>query len=288
VASLNQKLTASMITTIQNVNFSIQDGELRADAKQLLRTVFKSGNAYLARIDTIFPNWVSEARKPIWIPAEEIFAVFERFKSSEKLIEIDPKSVIDDAYDWAFSLGLTKYKSAKRLAEEHAATQKELADLRAFAASVKEKESRGGVNPAISFLNDVWFPVSVSAVFCVVIGSFSYEIMSETSGMNPVMNILLSVVYVLFPILTAIRQYQFDIDGFKLSPLTVVMVFDMLFTAYHVGWLREPGYVPEVELHPVLKIAFIVFIPLMQKVTNDMIMKIRSSYQKRGWLPSII
>lgn len=267
-----------MQAQVKNIPVRANGESLQFDAKQFLKKTYKHGPTYATQFSKFFPNLNISAsgRNPIWVPIEEMSSMVERLHKSEKIAEFDMQQTVDSIKDWAFSIGLTSYKSAARLKEEE---KKE-------AAITEQKQV--GVNPVIRFLNDAWFPVLASTVFAIVIGSFSYEIFSDTIGMPPVLNFLLATIYVLFPVLTSIRQYQFDIDGFKLSPLALVMVFDMIFTAYHVGWLREEGYTPETEMHPVLKIAFIIIIPVMQKATNDMILKIRTSYQRKGWLPSVI
>lgn len=264
--------------TISNIPVTVKNQTLVFDAKKLIKDQFKYGHAILQKFNETFPEVNADVlpRNPVWVPIEYLTTLLERLDTAKRIADLDVKDFINKSKDWAFENGLTQYKSDLRLKEE------------AKVQALKEEQTQVGVNPVIRFLNDAWFPVIASTIFAIVIGSFSYEIFSDTIGMPPVLNFLLATIYVLFPVLTSISQYQFDIDGFKLSPLALVMVFDMIFTAYHVGWLRAEGYTPETEMHPVLKIAFIIIIPVMQKATNDMILKIRASYQRKGWLPSVI
>lgn len=284
-----------MQTTINNIIVKIEGTLLQVDVKSFLK-LFKSGNLYISKFKETFPSIEAEntPRQPMWINIKDLEVVFDKFRNSEMIVsEFDLKNFLDQSFDWAYGLGLTEYKSTKKIAEEAAeeverieTERGELIRLREFVEQMKERE-KVGINPAIAFLNDVWFPVLLSGVFACVIGNFSYEILSETMGMSPAMNVLLAVVYVLFPILTSIRQYQFDFFGEKVSPLIVVMVADMIFTAYHVGWFRGDDYHTSIELHPVLKMVYVTIIPLFQKATNDMILKIRASYLAKGWLPKV-
>jgi len=97
----------------------------------------------------------------------------------------------------------------------------------------------------------------------------------------------------MFPVLTAIRQYTFDVGRYHIQPLWIVMLVDMVFTAYHVGWLRvetpvEGGVeVATMNLHWLIKSVYVIIIPLMQKATNEMLLKIRATYLVKGWLPKV-
>lgn len=267
-----------MQTQISNIPVAIQGQTLVFDAKQLIRTQFNSGANIISSFQKYFPEIKTTIvpRNPIWVPIEDLTTLFIRLERAKRSAFLDVNDFLNKSKDWAFDQGQTQYKSETRVKEEQ--------KLQAL----KEEKTQVGINPVIRFLNDVWFPVISSTIFAIVIGSFSYEIFSDTIGMSPMMNVLLSAIYVLFPVLTSIRQYQFEFMGSKFNPLTLVMVFDMIFTAYHVGWLRTGDYVPENDMHPILKISFIIIIPVMQKATNDMILKIRAAYQKKGWLPSVI
>jgi hypothetical protein len=66
------------------------------------------------------------------------------------------------------------------------------------------------------------------------------------------------------------------------------MIIDMVFTAYHVGWFHV-GVDGEIgqDLHWIIKSVYVIIIPLMQKATNDMILKIRQVYLDKDWLPNI-
>lgn len=192
-------------------------------------------------------------------------------------------------------------QAAKELAEKESERfrlleieNKQMADklqeverIEAARLDVDKLRQKANVNPVIKALNDAWFPVIVSFVFCVLIGQFSYEILSETMGMNPLMNGMLATVYALFPVLTAIRRFEFKIFGKSIQPLWIVMLIDMVFTAYHVGWLRVGDFEHTVEMHWLLKVVYIVFIPTMQKSTNTMILDLRKSYLSKGLLPNI-
>lgn len=284
-----------MQNNISNITTTIKGNELLVDAKSFLK-IFKSGSVFVSKFKDTFPTIETEniPRQPMWVNIESVSEIFDKFKNNEIIdTQFKLSDFLNGAYDWAYSMGLTDYKSqskiaaeeeekAKKIKEEHS----ELLHLREVVANIKEKE-KVGINPAIQFLNDVWFPVSMSLVFASVIGSFSYEILSETMGMAPIMNVLLAIVYVLFPILTSIRQYNFEVMGEKISPLTIVMIADMIFTAYHVGWLHGDGYEPKLEMHWILKMVYILIIPIFQKATNDMILKIRASYLNKGWLPKV-
>lgn len=306
-----------MVTNYHNINgtnyaYALNNGVLFIDAKPILKFVFSSAANYINELSR-HPQAITEGgRNPLWVPIDVLVVFFTDKHNATRTIEganFDLLAIKETLFDFLYENGHAQFVSERRKAVEAAekelqaqANETALAKLQAENEQLKaaniarieaEKEkARAGVNPIIRALNDVWFPVLMSGIFATVIGGFSYEILSQTMGMNVWLNVLLAVAYVLFPILTAIRQYTFDFGQIKIQPLWIVMVVDMVFTAYHVGWLRTDtetieASVKMASLHPMLKMVYIVMIPLMQKGTNEMILKIRATYLAKGWLPKV-
>jgi hypothetical protein len=293
-----------------NYAYSLNGETLFVDAKPILKAVFSSAANYIVELGKN-PSVNNEGgRGHLWVPINvllDFFADKHNAARVESGANFDLFDLKENLFDFLFENGNKSFVSERRKAAEIAeknriAKENELllAKLQAENERLKaadqariadEKErARAGVNPVIRALNDVWFPVLMSGVFATVIGGFSYQILSDTMEMNVWLNVLLAIAYVLFPILTAIRQYTFDFGDVKIQPLWVVMVIDMVFTAYHVGWLRGEEFETTVKmasLHPMLKMVYILIIPLMQKGTNEMILKIRATYLVKGWLPKV-
>lgn len=303
----------------QHVPFQIENGRLFVDGKTILKNIFASAANFIQEVGKLDGVKTEGGRSPLWVPVATM-AQFMADKSHSTRTEngqnFDWTAFQDALFDLLFDQGHNQFVSERRkkaeaeakekLARENelrlAKLEKELAQMReAEAARLNnEKEkARAGVNPVIRALNSVWFPVLISAVFATVICGFSYEILSTTMGHNAhlpewfsiSLNVSLSIAWVMFPILTAIRQYTFDFGRIHIQPLWFVMVVDMVFTAYHVGWMRtDPptdGQIEIASLHPVIKSVFVLAIPLMQKATNEMLLKIRATYLVKGWLPKV-
>jgi len=286
----------------------MQNGTLYLDAKPMIKNTFVSSQNYLSDLAR-HPQTESEGgRAPMWVPVDVLSQFFRDKANSSRLAGAESFNFFDfkDAiFDFLYDSGLTQFVSVRRQNEEASkreitARQNEskLQQLEAELQRYKDLEDqrlqnelesgRININPVIKSLNSVWFPVVISAIFAVVIGGFSFEILSETMGLQPYLNVLLAVAYVMFPILTAIRQYTFDFGFGKVQPLWIVMIIDMVFTAYHVGWFHV-GVDGEIgqDLHWIIKSVYVIIIPLMQKATNDMILKIRQVYLDKDWLPNI-
>lgn len=294
-----------------NYAFAVENGKLFIDAKPIIKSVFSSAANYLVELGKNQNVITDGGRSPLWVPIEtllQFFADKQNASRTENGSTFDIVSFKENIFDFLYDNGNIDFVSDRRkqaavdeknrIAKENeialAKLQAENEKLKATEAAriANEKEAaRAGINPVIRALNDVWFPVLMSGVFATVIGGFSYEILSQTMGMNKWLNILLAIAYVMFPILTAIRQYTFDFGDVKIQPLWVVMAIDMVFTAYHVGWLRTDVEMVQsvnmASLHPMLKVVYILIIPLMQKGTNEMILKIRATYLVKGWLPKV-
>jgi len=291
-----------------NFAYKIQNGTLYLDAKPMIKNTFVSSQNYLSDLAR-HPQTESEGgRAPMWVPVDVLSQFFRDKANSSRLAGAESFNFFDfkDAiFDFLYDSGLTQFVSVRRQNEEASkreitARQNEskLQQLEAELQRYKDLEDqrlqnelesgRININPVIKSLNSVWFPVVISAIFAVVIGGFSFEILSETMGLKPYLNVLLAVAYVMFPILTAIRQYTFDFGFGKVQPLWIVMIIDMVFTAYHVGWFHV-GVDGEIgqDLHWIIKSVYVIIIPLMQKATNDMILKIRQVYLDKDWLPNI-
>lgn len=292
----------------QFITVMVDGAKCFIDAKSLLKNVFASGNNYIQEALKMDGVITEGGRSPLFMEFAQ-FAEFVAGKKNAARTEFgETFSVVDlqnVVFDGLYNQGFTSFVSPRMAAQLDAereakieAEQRELNSLRVKIAQMEENQKReaeakqllakSNVNPAIAFANNEWFPVALSLVFMTVIGGFSFEIISETMGMAPWLNVLLSVAYVLFPLLTAIRGYKFEMWGYKIEPLVVVMIIDSVFTAYHVGWLRtEPSTSNAESMHWVLKIVYIFVIPFMQKSVNDMILKIRAAYLVKGYLPKI-
>lgn len=294
--------------------FFVENNVLFVDAKQILKGVFASSPAYLNEIAKVDGAKESTGREPLFVPFQAIEDLFKQRANAVRVegCDFNFSSFKNDLFDHLFETGQKQFLSDRRieaeknaadnLAKENAAKllklEKENAELKAAneARIANEKEkAKAGVNPVIRGLNSAWMPVMLSLVFGVVLGGFSFSILSETMGLNGWLNLALSTAWVLFPIVSAVRKFEFKFDllGQKIefSPLVLAMVVDMIFTAYHVGWFRLDGETGgnevRAEMHSILKVAYIMVIPLMQKGINTMIMNIRSSYLAKGWLPMV-
>lgn len=295
----------------ENIPYFVDGENVFVDAKPLIKGTFTSAVNYLTELQKNPAVKTEGGRTPIWCPIDVLSNFFtdkQNATRTETGQAFSFASFKDALYDMLYDSGKTQFVSDRRKAETEAKEKQEakenkdkiaklelelkrLNDEKNAKIELEKERARAGVNPVIRLLNDVWFPVLMSGIFALVIGGFSYEILSHTMGLNKWLNFLLAVAYVMFPLLTAIRQYNFDFGFVKIAPLWIVMVIDMVFTAYHVGWLRTDNAanhtVEIASLHPMLKIVYIIIIPLMQKATNDMILKIRATYLMKGWLPKI-
>jgi hypothetical protein len=297
----------------QHVPFQIETGRLFVDGKTILKNTFTSAANFIQEVGKFDGVKTDGGRSPLWVPVA-LLAQFMADKSHSTRTEngqnFDWTAFQDSLFDFLYDQGHTEFISERRKKVEAEAKEKiarenemRLAKLEKELAQMREAESarlnnekekaRAGVNPVIKALNSVWFPVVISGIFATVIGGFSYEILSTTMGLNPYLNALLAFAWVMFPVLTAIRQYTFDVGRYHIQPLWIVMLVDMVFTAYHVGWLRvetpvEGGVeVATMNLHWLIKSVYVIIIPLMQKATNEMLLKIRATYLVKGWLPKV-
>lgn len=313
--SINETKKTKTMTTFFQFNGThyqtiFQDGNIYVDAKVLFKNVFTNSANYIFEISKNADTVSDGGRTPMWVPIPTMAQFFKQ-KAGVSRIENTPsfewQEFQDVIFDHYYNQGQTQFISNKRIVTEAIEKEKIANENAALLLTLQEKLSKletaesdrialerekaiTSVNPIIRFLNNAWFPVAMSGIFALVIGGFSYEILSETMGLEPYLNVLLSIVWVMFPVLTAIRQYEFNFFDIKIQPLAVAMIVDMVFTAYHVGWLRTTPIVNEdgverAELHWILSSVYVLIIPFMQKSTNDMIMKIRGSYLSKGWLP---
>ncbi len=291
-----------------NYAYKVQNGVLFIDAKPIIKSTFVSNQNYLMELGRNPQTEFEGGRSPMWVPIEVLSQFFTDKVHSSRLAgaeSFDFFAFKDAIFDFLYDTGLTQFVSVRRrnaeaqkremMAKENESKLEQLeAELQRYKDLEQERlqnemdAGRININPVIKSLNSVWFPVIISAIFAIVIGGFSYEILSETMGLKPYLNILLSIAYVMFPILTAIRQYDFDFGFMRVQPLWIVMIIDMVFTAYHVGWfhVEVDGGIGE-NLHWIIKSVYVIIIPLMQKATNDMILKIRQIYLNKDWLPNI-
>lgn len=289
-----------------NVNYAI-DGQnlfINAKTKGLIHGVFSSAQNYIGELQKSEGTIYEGGQTPMWVPFNLVDKFFtDKAPHATKLSDasvIDWFSFKENIFDSLYNSGYHSFisnRKAKELSEQALTKQlgaaKELEDLRKrvqeFEALEKQRQAdqddyeKQHVNPVIAFLYNAWFPVMISTVFAILLGGFSYEILSHTMGLQTYLNVMLSVVWVLFPIVTAVFQYQFDVFGFKLNPLWVAMFADALFTSYHVGWFRHDAG-GQVELHWVIKSTYVFIIPFMQKSMNDLILKISNRYISKGYI----
>lgn len=295
-----------------HIGYQIENGKLFVDGKTILKSTFASAANFIQELSKN-PNTITDGgRSPLWVPIATM-AQFMAEKAHSTTIDgaIDYLGFQDAIFDYLYDNGNEQFvserrknqianeKEAERIANANkvANLEKELATLRLAnenRVAAERERAKATVNPVIRALNDVWFPVILSAIFAIVIGGFSYEILSTTMGLNPFLNVLLATAYVLFPILTAIRGYEFKFGNVIVQPLWVVMVVDMVFTAYHVGFFHvqpdvqtENVQIATIPLHWMLRLVYIGIIPLMQKATNDMLLRVRATYLIKGWLPRV-
>ena len=293
-----------------NVNYAI-DGDnlfINAKTKGLINGVFSSAQNYITELQHTQGVIYDGGQNPMWIPFQTMNTFFNQKAPNAKKFDgaemIDWYAFKESLFDYLYNTGHKSFISdarEKEIQEERNKKQlnsiRELEDLRERVKQFEAEElqrqtdldeySKANVNPVIAFLYNAWFPVMISMVFAILLGGFSYEILSETMGLEVYLNVMLSVVWVLFPIVASVFNYKFDVFGFKLNPLWVAMFADALFTAYHVGWFRmdEAG---RVELHWVIKTTYVFIIPFMQKSMNDLIMKIAGRYVSKGWVFQLV